>query len=119
MKINWKDAGVGGIIVIVIFSFLSISWPVVSVETCTGDCSEAGITNCSCTVSQMEPFPYYFILRLLLPLLSGLLFYIFRNKSTLPVMLAILAVFIMILIATYFIFYTIFPSSITNAIPKT
>ena len=112
MEINMKDLGLSVIVLIVVFSLLSFLFPVNSIETCTGNCLGGGITNCSCTVSQPEPFPYFFILRIMLPILLGSSYYVFRNNMNIQGFLTLLIILFMALVVTYLLFYTIFPGPI-------
>jgi hypothetical protein len=102
----WKKLLFSALIVFVFFSMFSSIFPVKELRECNQPCYTGdGITNCSCMVAQVEPFPAFYLLRIIAPILVGLLYYQ-RGKKMNPIALVVPGILMIVaLFISYLIFY--------------
>ena len=102
MKINWQDVAISGVIIFMVLTLLLVLFPVKYVEQCTGTCPGGpDFTDCTCSISAIQPFLGYALVIWILPILCGFVYFFSRNKMTYKSLLVMGVLFLIIRILSY------------------
>lgn len=106
----WKDFLISALLGFMIFSLLSIIFPVKDIQECSGNCTQrGGITDCACLIAQIEPFPAFYLLRIIAPIFGGLLYYWRGKKVNAAVFVITVILMLIALFISYLVFYGFIP----------